>query len=199
MDRLEGEGLLVKHRLLARTCELPGRYVAEALVVTLRLALRRLILFAEVTAARLLALQGVVTHQLGELEEVGHAAGVLERLVELFTLAAHVNILPELVAQHADPSHRLLQPRSVPRHPAFVPHQSTELAMEGVDRLPTARPKEATDPLVHLTLDLAERRMLNVDLGGFRLAEVVADRVRQDEVAVGEPLHQRARAQPVGS
>ena len=28
-------------------------------------------------------------------------------------------------------------------------------------------------------------------------AEVVADRVRDDEVAVGEPLHQRARAEPV--
>src|SRR2546427_1662630 len=99
-----------------------------------------------------------MTHQLDELEEVGHAAGVLERLVELFALAAHVDVLPELVAQRADPSDRLLQSRGVPRHPALVPHHATELAVESVDRLPTARPKEAADPLVHLTLNLAERR-----------------------------------------
>src|SRR5437870_152164 len=137
-----------------------------------------------------------MTHQLGELEEVGHAAGVLERLVELFALAAHVDVLPELVAQRADPSDRLLQSRGVPRHPALVPHHATELAVESVDRLPTARPKEAADPLVHLILNRAERRMLAVDLGELRLSEVVADGVRQDEVAVGEPLHQRARSQP---
>src|SRR5207249_2657388 len=92
---------------------------------------------------------------------------------------------------------RVLQPGGVPSHHALVPHQTTELAVEGVDRLPTARAKEATDPLVHLTLNLAECRMLGVDLGGLRLGEVVADRVWQDEVAVGESLHQRARSQPV--
>src|SRR5207247_834415 len=112
-------------------------------------------------------------------------------------LAAHVDVFPELVAQHADPSHRVLQPRGVPRHPALVPHHATELAVEGVDRLPTARAKEATDPLVHLTLNLAECRMLGVDLGGLRLGAVDADRVWQDEVAVGESLHQPARSQPV--
>src|SRR2546427_11779254 len=137
-----------------------------------------------------------MTHQLDELEEVGHAAGVLERLVELFALAAHVDVLPERVAQRADPSDRLLQSRGVPRHPALVPHHATELAVESVDRLPTARPKEAADPLVHLTLNLAERRMLDVDLGGLRLGEVVADRVRQVEGSVGEPLHQRALSKP---
>jgi hypothetical protein len=36
----------------------------------------------EVAAAALLADQGVAAHQLGELEEVGDAAGLLERLVE---------------------------------------------------------------------------------------------------------------------
>src|SRR4029077_9464772 len=100
------------------------------------------------------------------------------RLVELFALATHVDVLPELVAQRADPSHRLLQSRGVPGHPALVPHHATELAVEGIDRLLTARPKEAPNPLVHLTLNLAERRMLDVDLGGLRLGEVVADRVR---------------------
>ena len=60
----------------------------------------RLVLHAEVAAARLLAVQRVAAHQLAELDEVGDAAGLLERLVErrrpmpgTFTFA------PELLAQ----------------------------------------------------------------------------------------------------
>ena len=57
--------------------------MAEALVVAQRLALLGLVLLAEVAAAGLLALERVQAHQLAELEEVGDAAGHLERLVEL--------------------------------------------------------------------------------------------------------------------
>ena len=35
--------------------------------------------------------------------------------------------------------------------------------------------------------------------GSVRAGEVVADGVGDDEVAVGQPLHQRARAEPVGA
>ena len=38
-----------------------------------------------------------------------------------------------------------------------------------------------------------------VTFGQRRARQVVADRVRDDEVAVGQPLHQRAGAQPVGA
>jgi hypothetical protein len=57
---------------------LPGRDVREVFVVALRLALLRLVFLAEVTAAGLLAVERVAAHQLAELEEVGHAAGLLE-------------------------------------------------------------------------------------------------------------------------
>ena len=40
--------------------------------------------------------------QLAELEEVGHAAGLLEALVELVAAAEHVHVLPELLAQLGD-------------------------------------------------------------------------------------------------
>src|SRR5437762_1795376 len=155
MNRLERERLLMEHRLLARPRELPGRHVAEALIVALGLALRRLVLLAEMAAARLLAVQGVVAHQLGELEKVRHPTSVLERLVQLFALSAHVDVFPELVAQRVDPPDRLLKPCSVPRHPALVPHHAAELAMEGIDRLAAARGEQATDPLAHFGLDLA--------------------------------------------
>src|SRR5213594_3159498 len=121
MDSLERQRLLMEHRLLAEPCELPSRYVAEPLIVTLRLALRRLVLLAEVAAARLFAVQRVVAHELGELEEVRDPAGVLERLVQLLASSADVDVPPKLVAQLADPSHRLFEPRRVSGHPALVP------------------------------------------------------------------------------
>src|SRR2546428_389598 len=84
----ELERLPVQHRRNPNARELPGGDVTEAGVVTLRLTLGRLILLAEVTAARFLAMQGVVAHQLGQLEEVRDAARVLERLVEILARAA---------------------------------------------------------------------------------------------------------------
>jgi hypothetical protein len=47
------------------------------------------VLLAEVAAAGLLAVERVAAHQLAELEEVGHAAGLLERLVQLGAAAEH--------------------------------------------------------------------------------------------------------------
>ena len=62
---------------------------ANCVVVAQRFAVRRLVLDAEVAAARLLAVQRVEAHQLAELEEVGDAAGLLERLIELRAAAGH--------------------------------------------------------------------------------------------------------------
>src|SRR5512145_1043869 len=84
---LEDEWLHVPDRLLPLARVLPRRDVAEALVVAQSLALLGLVLLAEVPAAGFLALEGVEAHQLAELEEVGHAAGHLERLVELSAAA----------------------------------------------------------------------------------------------------------------
>ena len=81
---------------------LPGGDVAEVLVVAAGLAVLGLVLLAEVAAARLPALQGVEADQLAELEEVGHPAGLLERLVDLAVLAEDADVLPELLAEGGD-------------------------------------------------------------------------------------------------
>src|SRR4051812_32435113 len=81
---------------------LPGRDVREVLVVAQGLALVGLVLDAEVAAAALLAVAGVVAQELTELEEVGHAAGLLERLVERLALAEDPDVAPELLAQRRD-------------------------------------------------------------------------------------------------
>src|SRR4051812_10223092 len=79
---LELERFLVERRRGADALELPCGDVREVLVIAQRFALFGLVLHPQVAAARLLAGEGVEAEQLAELEEVGHAARLLERLVE---------------------------------------------------------------------------------------------------------------------
>ena len=94
--------------------------------------------------------------------------------------------------------HRLLQPRAVAGHPAGLPQDPPHLPVEPVDRVVAVGPQQPPHALAHLRLGRAERL---VRRGQDRLPEqrreVVADRHRQDEVAVRQPLHQRAGAEPV--
>ena len=98
------------------------------LVVAQALALGVDVLLAEVAAAGLVALQRVEAEQLGELEEVGHAAGALERLVERAAVAGDVDVLPELLAQRRDFLQRLLQAGGVAGHAAADPTGSCRAA-----------------------------------------------------------------------
>ena len=70
--------------------------------------------------------------------------------------------------------------------------------MEPVDRPAPLDAEQAGDTVAHLCLGLGERGVVG---GQRRLAQhrrqVVADRGRQDEVAVGQTLHQRAGTEPV--
>ena len=69
------------------------------LVVALGFAVGVLMFLAEVAAARFVALQGVAAQQFAELQEVGHAAGLFQRPVQVLAGARHVDVLPELLAQ----------------------------------------------------------------------------------------------------
>src|SRR5207244_2966630 len=80
MHFLELQLLFVEHRLAADAGELPRGDVRIILVVAQRFAVGRLALLAEVAAARFAAVQRVEGEQLGELEVVADAAGVLEAL-----------------------------------------------------------------------------------------------------------------------
>src|SRR3954471_20897387 len=113
---------------------LPRGDVREVLVVAERLAVFRLVLDAEVAAAALLAMQRVAAEQLTELEEVGDAAGFLERLVQRGALTEHAHVGPELLAQRGDLGDRLLERLAAPGHAAVLPHDLAELAVEPVDR-----------------------------------------------------------------
>ena len=165
----------------------------------------RLVLLAEVAAAGLARGRSASRHmQLGELQEVGHAAGLLERLVELVAARrARVTFVPELLAQLGDlaaaPSCR---PASVRAMPHVVPH---ELARARGGSESTVRLPLIAEQPVDARLRPAASASLNAGVVGRRpsaacvAGEVVADRVGDDEVAVGQALHQRAGAEAVGA
>jgi hypothetical protein len=67
----------------ARAGVAPRCHVAEVLVVALRLAIRGLILLAEMPAARFVALQSVDAQQLAVLELVSDASGFFEALIQI--------------------------------------------------------------------------------------------------------------------
>src|SRR5215207_7943720 len=106
LDGFVHEILLVQDRhahlaVAVAALELPRGDVQELVVTAQRLAVLRLRLGAEVSAAGLPAVQGVDAHQLAELEEVGDPAGLLEALVERVGRAEHAHVAPELLAQAA--------------------------------------------------------------------------------------------------
>ena len=78
-------------------------------------------------------MQGVGAHQLGQLQEVGDAAGLLERLVQLTVGPEHAEVGPELLLQLGDPGEGLLQAGFRAGHAALVPHQLAQLAVDRVD------------------------------------------------------------------
>ena len=70
-------------RLLAIPLVVPGRYEAERLVVSESFTVLCLVFFPEMSAAGLLPLQCIPTHQFSQLEEIGDATGAFQGLIEL--------------------------------------------------------------------------------------------------------------------
>src|SRR5680860_113299 len=99
LHMLELERLLVQLGSRADTGELPRRDVRELLVVAARLAIVGLVLDPVVTAAAFLAFEGVEAHELAELQEVGDAARLLERLVELLLSPEHPHVTVEILTE----------------------------------------------------------------------------------------------------
>src|SRR5258705_410799 len=94
------------------------------------LTVRRLVLHPEVAAARLIAMQRIAAHQLPELQKVGHAAGVLEGLIEVGSVTRHHHVAPELGTQLRDQLERRLESFRAASHPAVLPHDLAQRAVK---------------------------------------------------------------------
>ena len=159
----KASGSRVQLRRLAVARVLPGGDVAEVLVVALGLAVgasgtprgsgrRR-------TRSRSRASQA---HQLAELEEVGHAAGRLEGLVQLVARRpATLTFFQNSSRSAGICLQRLLEARLVAGHAAVFPHDLAELAVERVDgALALDARAAACVRAVDLGLGLLERGMV---------------------------------------
>ncbi len=153
----------------------------------------------EVAAAGLAAVQGVDAHQLAELEEVGHPAGLLQALVEAVGRAEHACTLRQNSSRRPRiRSIALSRPsseRSMPQYshmmwPSSLWKESTlRVAVDGQQPgrcapRPTCGPRRPPGASAEIGVERA-------------LGQVVADRVGEHEVAVGQALHQRRGAEPV--
>ncbi len=84
-------------------------------------------------AAAFLARERVAAHQFTEFQEVGHAAGLLEGLVDRVGRTGHANIGPELFPQGRNELQRLRQSFTGPRHTAELPHDLAESLVKMAD------------------------------------------------------------------
>jgi hypothetical protein len=123
--------------------------------------------------------QRVLGEELGELEEVGDAAGVLERGIELVAVAGDAQVLPELGAQAANLLDRRLQARGAARHAALVPHQGSELAVDAVGAALPADREQAARPFARELLGVAELGLVRVHGRELPRREVRRDRSRE--------------------
>ena len=71
--------------------------------------------------------------------------------------------------------------------------------MEGIDRTGALDMQQAIRAVGDLRFGVAEGGVAGIHLALLGTGEIVADGVGQDEVAIGQALHQRARAQAIGA
>src|SRR6266404_5302818 len=153
----------------------------------------------KMSAARFVALERIDTHELGEFEEIGHATGAFERLIEILSFAGNAHRSPKFVAQLRNFRERFAQSLSVSGHATFVPEKRSELTMDGVERTIAVDAKDAVDLNAYIGLGFFEFGVIGGGPFAHLTGEIIGKRVGQDEITVGQTLHQRARAKPVGA
>ncbi len=166
-------------------------------VVALGFAFFGLAFFTEVTAARFLAVQGVESEDFGEFEEVSHSAGAFEVLVEGTFGTEHVDVFPEFGTEGRNLLEGGLEAGFVTGHAHVFPHDVTEFTMDIVNSAVTLDGEELVDAFFGLLLAVFERGIGFGNLLELGAREVAADGERNDEVTVGETLHQSRSAEAI--
>ena len=149
-------------------------------------------------AARLLAVEGVAGHQFAQFEEVGQTQRLFELDVEVVLLADDLHVLPELLAERLNLGDGLFERLLRAGHADVLPHDVAQLLVDVVHRLFAVDGEQFGDLLPDALLGFVESLGVGLHLRGLNLVrEVVADGVGQDEVSVGQTLHQGRSAQTV--
>ena len=132
------------------------------------------------------------------MEEVIHTTSFFECLVDAFTSAGDAQIFFELAVQRRNFGECLFEAIAIAFHAAIVPNELAQFAMEVIGRTCALDIEIALKPRLGLSFDALELGVV----GAWHClvqqrCETVANGVRQHEVAVGQTLHERARAEAV--
>ncbi len=178
----------------------PAANVEEVLVVALCLAFLGLMLFAEVSAAALFAMQGVVSYELAHEDEVAQMDGLVELDVEAFLASRNEEVGVELLTQSLEQLQAFLQAFLRATHTDVLPHDVAKFLVDGVNRALALDVHQTVNLLLNSLLRLSEFRQVGRETRPNGLVcEVVLYGVRQYEVSVGEALHESRCAEAVGS
>ena len=104
------------------TLELPSRNIHVILVIALGFTFLCLTFYTEVTAAALLTVKSIESHQFTNVEEVFQTQGLLQFLVELELCSRNLDVAVELFAKSLDLSNCLLQASLITGHTHIIPH-----------------------------------------------------------------------------
>ena len=116
--------------MLSVALKFPGENGGEVFVVAPRFAVRRLMFFAEMSAARFISRERIRAHQFGEFQKISNTSGPFKRLIEFLPGTRHVDVRPEFFTQRRNFLERFPQSFGVARHAAFVPQHQAQLAMD---------------------------------------------------------------------
>jgi hypothetical protein len=106
-------------------------------------------------------------------------------------------LLPELLTQLGDAFDGLGEAGVVAGHAAFVPDEKAEFAVEAVHAALALDVEEALRLRGAVFERFLELRMLGGDAAGLLMHEVVRDGRRDDEITIGEALHERGGTETV--
>src|SRR5688572_8944834 len=188
----ESEGLLVEHGWPPGSLIFPGRNESKEFIVSPGIAIWGLTLLAEVSATGFRSLIGILDDEFCKLQEVCHAARMLELLVQPVCMTSQAQVFPEARSKR---THLLLRARKsgpITRHSAVVPHDLAQLSMEAVGAAcPLGRDKTSR-PRAHFLLTIEKLSCLGRDRAQHSSGKMPANRIWRDKKAVRKALHQCA-------
>src|SRR5947208_7859499 len=131
MHRLKMQRLAMQFRTLYLSVPLKfaRETCGEIFIVTLGLAIGRLMFYTEMSAARFVPLEGIDSHQFGEFEKISDPSGAFERLVVAFAFSGDPHLIPNFITQIWNFLEPLAQACRISRYSAFVPKHQTQLTV----------------------------------------------------------------------
>ena len=128
----------------------PAAHVEEVFVVALSFAFFSLVLFAEVTTARLLTVEGIVCHEFTHKDEVFETKCLLEFHVHAFLRARDAEFLVESLAELLEQAKTLDETFLGATHTHVFPHDVAEFLVDAVHAALTTDSEEAIDAFTHV-------------------------------------------------